>query len=152
MFPASTPLGYRTHYSFFTWVKHGATTGPLLVKALNDTNAAAVDKALEALQSFLQKAGQPVTEKYTLLLSPVLCPSATRHEKPLLPVVEVGQLCRIAGPACQAIASKQLKQRPLTVKKCGDVLTLFVEVEQGDIVAVWLGNGPVCVAIELGRV
>lgn len=117
-------------------MKRDATTGPLLVKALNDANAAAVDKALDALQSFLQKAGQPMNEKYNLLLSQCSALQQPGPQKSFALGIEIGRLCRIAGPACQAIASKQLKQRPLTVKKCGDVLTLFVEVEQGDVVAV----------------
>jgi hypothetical protein len=44
--------------------------------------------------------------------------------------------CRLAGPVCHAIVSKDLKQRPATVKKCTDVLFALVELEQAEAVTV----------------
>ena len=43
---------------------------------------------------------------------------------------------RFAEPACKNLATKDLKQRPGTVKRVADVFALFVELEQADAVLV----------------
>lgn len=51
-------------------------------------------------------------------------------------------LCRIAEPVCKAMATKDLKQRPGTVKRVADACLAFVELEQAEAVLVrtlWVG-------------
>ena len=45
-------------------------------------------------------------------------------------------LCRIAEPVCKAMASKDLKQRPGTVKRVADACLALVELEQAEAVLV----------------
>ena len=45
-------------------------------------------------------------------------------------------LCRIAEPVCKAMATKDLKQRPGTVKRVADACLAFVELEQAEAVLV----------------
>ena len=45
---------------------------------------------------------------------------------------------RIAGPVCNALASKVLKQRPGTVQRAKDVYLMFCELEQAESVVVSL--------------
>jgi len=47
--------------------------------------------------------------------------------------------CRIAEPACAAIAKSVLKQRVHTVAKATDVCLSFIELEQGVVVMVRVG-------------
>ena len=58
---------------------------------------------------------------------------------------------RIAEPTCKNMANKDLKQRPGTVKRVGDVCLLFVELEQAEAVLVRSVNGIVtCGEVYLG--
>lgn len=52
-------------------------------------------------------------------------------------------LYRIAGPVCNTLASKVLKQRPGTVQRAKDVYLMFCELEQAEAVVVSL---PACMS------
>ena len=130
-------------------------------KAMADTNAAALDKALEALSALLGKADESVAARQAVQ---ALCLSPAAAESPPLPLrvldssefcmsgqvqqqcvlsaagITLATVCRIAGPVCSGLASKVLKQRPGTVQRAKDVCLEFCELEQGEAVVV--GNVP----------
>lgn len=126
--------------------------GPLLAKAVGDSNANVMDKAVEALCAFLQKADEGLAARWVL---PPLgrgrsvanrtrrLPSARRPPPPpvvicCLPPWGAGpqqnpaelSCRRIAGPAASVLASKCLKGKPATVARTGEACLLLVELEQ----------------------
>lgn len=117
--------------------------GPLLAKAVGDTNANVMDKAVEALCTYLQKADEGVAARWAAASSARLGAVANRTAH-LLPVMTLPPACslikhpstprclgrRIAGPAAAVLASKCLKGKPATVARTGEACLLLIELEQ----------------------
>ena len=132
-----------------------------------DANAAALDKALEALSALLSKADESLAARQALqalCLSPLalksplsplqildsnkFCLSGQVQQQCFLPAagLTLATVCRIAGPVCSNLAGKVLKQRPGTIQRAKDVCLEFCELEQGEAVVV--GNMPMSRSAE----
>ena len=104
------------------------------MKGVADTNAAALDKCLEALQVYLQTANESHASRCANSCAQLSYASF------LLPKVDPMRasscICRIAAPVSAILATKVLKQRPGTVQRAKDVYLCFCELEQADTVVV----------------
>ena len=105
----------------------------LLAKASSDSNAAALDKALDAVLGYLTCASEAGAARWAAV---VLCLRFLRRQSATQALRRGCPSCRLAAPFCAALVKSNLKQRPGTVSKCSEICVALVELEQAETVVV----------------